>query len=502
MSKQHYLALDLGAESGRAIIGTLSDGVLTLTEPHRFQNTPVKTPSGLHWAVPALWQEIKNGIRRAAQIAPLQSIGLDTWGVDFALLDKDSNLLGNPYHYRDTRTNGMLEEAFRRVPREQIFAQTGIQFLPINTLYQLLAMVIARDPQLESAQTFLTIPDLFNHWLSGSVCCEFTNATTTQCFHPLSRGWAFPLLEALGIPTHIFPPTCEPGTHLGRLLPATAKETGAGPISVIAPACHDTGSAVVAVPASTADFAWLSSGTWSILGAEVDQPVLNEKALAYNLTNEGGVFGTWRLSKNIMGLWLVQECRREWGLTYDELTRLAAEARPFLAVIDPDRGEFLHPGNMPEKIRRSCAETGQPVPEAQGEVIRVILESLALKYRYVLARLEEVAGKRLDPLHIIGGGVNNHLLNQFTADATGRTVIAGPVEATAIGNILMQALTLGELDSLRQARRLVRHSFGAEEYHPGGGDRHGSAAGTPSRVVGGAGDGWEGAYRRLKSLLP
>jgi len=491
MKEENYLALDLGAESGRAIVGTIAGNTLSLAETHRFANSPVRGPSGLHWHVANLWREIETGIALSARRFPLQCLALDTWGVDFGLLDGDGQLLGNPYHYRDARTDGMLQEAFRRVPREEIFARTGIQFMQINTLYQLLAMVIARDPRLDAARTFLTIPDLFNHWLSGSVCCEFTNATTTQCFNPLSRSWAFPLLEALGIPTHIFPSICEPGTPLGPLLPAVASETGAGPISVIAPACHDTGSAVVAVPAGNADFAWLSSGTWSILGAEVDRPVLSTKALAYNLTNEGGVFGTWRLSKNITGLWLVQECKREWGLAYDELTRLAAEARPFLAVIDPDHGEFLHPGDMPEKIRRFCTDSEQPVPATQGEVIRVILESLALKYRYVLERLEEATGRRLDPLHIIGGGVNNRLLSQLSADATGRTVIAGPVEATAIGNILMQALTLGELDSLRQARRLVRHSFGVEEYHPGDGGY--SLA---------AGDDWEAAYRRLESLLP
>jgi sugar (pentulose or hexulose) kinase len=440
MKDRHYLALDLGAESGRALIGTIADGTLSLLETHRFANQPLNQASGMYWDVPNLWREIKNGISASAGKFRLNSLAIDTWGVDFSLLDQDGKLLGNPHHYRDTRTDGMLEAAFARLPREEIFRQTGIQFMQINTLYQLLSMVIAKDPKLETAQTFLTIPDLFNYWLSGRISCEFTNATTTQCFNPLSRSWAFPLLEALSIPTRIFPSVCEPGSSLGLMLPAVARETHAGPVQVIAPACHDTGSAVAAVPANNTDFAWLSSRTWSILGTEVRQPVLGEKALEYNFTNEGGVFGTWRLSKNIMGLWLVQECKREWNLSFDEITHLAKEAKPFVAVIDPDSNIFLHPGDMPDKIRKFYADSEQTVPETQGEIIRVVLESLALKYRFVLERLEELAEKHLDPLHIFGGGVKNRLLNQFSADATGRTVIAGPVEATAIGNILMQAI--------------------------------------------------------------
>jgi rhamnulokinase len=287
----------------------------------------------------------------------------------------------------------------------------------------------------------------------------------------------------MGIPTDIFPFICPPGTRLGRLLQGVATETGAGAIPVIAPACHDTGSAVAAVPSENADFAWLSSGTWSILGTEAREPVLGPKALGYNFTNEGGVSRTWRLSKNIMGLWLLQECKREWGLTYEELTRQAAEAKPFLAIIDPDDSSFLHPGNMPEKIRRFCADTNQPIPQTQGEIVRVALESLALKYRFVLERLEELTGKHLEPLHIFGGGTKNRLLNQFSANATGRIVVTGPVEATAIGNIVMQAITLGELDSLAASRRMVRRSFEIVEYHP------------EKR------DGWEQAFEKLKSLL-
>jgi rhamnulokinase len=483
MPQAHYLAIDLGAESGRTIVGTIAGGSLSLAETRRFPNQPIRLPSGLHWDADSLWREIKTGITASARSFPLDSLALDAWGVDFALLDGEGALLGNPYHYRDTRTDGMLAEAMRRVPRQQIYDQTGIQFMQINTLYQLLSMVVAQDTQIEAAQTFLTIPDLFNYWLSGRMCCEFTNATTTQCFNPHRRAWALPLLEALGVPTHIFPAVCEPGTLLGSLLPAVADETGIRPIPVIAPACHDTGSAVAAVPVENEDFAWISSGTWSIMGAEVTQPNLSAEALACNFTNEGGVFGTWRLSKNIMGLWLVQECKREWGLSYAEITRMAAEAQPFLAVINPDDAAFLHPGDMPEKIRAYCTKSGQAVPQDRGEMARVVLESLALKYRLTLGQLEELTSRRLDPIHIIGGGTKNRLLNQLTADCTGRNVVIGPVEATAIGNILMQAITLGHLESLTAARALVRRSFEVETYLP-----------THQ-------EGWDEAYRKLLSLI-
>lgn len=462
-----YLAIDLGAESGRTILGSIENGKLTLTETHRFPNGPIQLPDGLHWDVLRLWNDIQTGIAITAAKAPLVSLALDAWGVDFALLDQNGALLGNPHHYRDARTDGMLEKAFRCVPREQIFAQTGLQFMQINTLYQLLSMVEQKSPLLDTAQTFLTIPDLFNYWLSGAIFCEFTNATTTQCFDPVRRAWALPLLEKLDIPTRILPPICEPGTALSSLRPEIAVKTGAGLIPVIAPACHDTGSAVVAVPAEGGDFAWLSSGTWSIMGAEVNEPCLNAKALEYNFTNEGGVFGTWRLSKNIMGLWLVQECKREWNISYDEITQIAAAAQPFLAVIDPDAEIFLHPGDMPAKIQKFCAESGQPVPQSRGEIVCVALESLALKYRLVLERLETLTGKHLTPLYIIGGGTKNRLLSQLTADCIHRPVIAGPVEATAIGNLLMQAITLGHLSNLGEARAVVRNSFDVETFRPG-----------------------------------
>lgn len=486
---RNYLAIDLGAESGRTMLGTLLDEKLTLTETHRFPNAPVRLPDGLHWDVLGQWTKIKAGIAATVKNGvELSSLGVDTWAVDFALLDKNGALLGNPYHYRDTRTDGMLDEAFRRMPREKLFSHTGIQFMQLNTLYQLLAMVCEKSPILDIAQAFVTVPDLLNYWLCGEITNEFTNATTTQCLDPIKRDWSQPVLEAMGIPAHLFRSVTAPGTQIGKLLPDIAGETGAGEVRVLLPACHDTGSAVVAVPAQNQDFAWISSGTWSIMGAEVKEPALGEKALGYNFTNEGGVFDTWRLSKNIMGLWIVQECRREWGrqgqeYSYDEMTRLAAESEAFLAVINPDDDAFFHPGDMPDRIRQHCKRTGQRVPQTKGEVLRVVLESLALKYRWVLERTEELSGKQLAPIHIIGGGTKNRLLNQFTADATNRTVVTGPVEATAIGNVLMQAIGQVHLSSLAEARTVVRNSFEVEEYIPG------------------HRDGWDDAYKKLLNLL-
>jgi rhamnulokinase len=359
--------------------------------------------------------------------------------------------------------------------------------MQFNSLYQLLSMVLDDSPALQIAETFLTIPDLLNYWLTGRAVCEFTNATTTQCYNPILKDWDRPLLDRLGIPSHIFPEIVPPGTNLGRPLPDVIEQVGldaqASP-SVIAPACHDTGSAVAAVPASQPGFAWISSGTWSVVGAEWPKPILSEQSLAYNFTNEGGVWDTFRFSRNVMGLWLVQECRRTWAgqgtdLSYAELTQMAGQAEPFQSVIDPDSPEFFKPGDMPGRIRDYCRRTGQVVPETNAAVIRCVLESLALKYRWVLERLEEMVGQRLEPIHIIGGGTQNRLLNQFTADATGKPVVAGPVEATAIGNLLMQAISSGTVHTLEAGRQIVRDSFPPDIFEP--------ASQT----------GWDTAYRRL-----
>jgi rhamnulokinase len=487
----NFLAFDLGAESGRAMLGRFDGERLALSEIHRFANVPVALPDGLHWDVLRLWAEIKQGMALAARDygAGLAGLGLDTWGVDFALLDREGGLVANPHHYRDSRTDGMIEEAFRRVPRAEIFEQTGIQIMPINGLYQLLSMVVSRSPALEVARTFLTIPDLFNYWLTGRMVCEFSNATTTQCYDPRRRDWARPLLDGLGIPTAIFPAIVPSGTVLGRLLPSVAEETGLGDLPVVAPACHDTGSAVAAVPAAGPGFAWISSGTWSVMGAELPAPVIDTQSLAFNITNEGGVCGTFRFSKNVMGLWLVQECRRTWArqgeeYSYDDLTRMAAQAAPFQAVVDPDYGEFLRPGDMPARVHAYCQATGQAAPESKEAIIRCLLEGIALKYRWVLERLEEIVGRRLDPIHIVGGGTRNRLLSQFTADATGRRVVTGPAEATAAGNVMVQAMALGHVASLDEARAVVRDSFDVQTFEPTG-DR----------------SGWEEAYAKLLGLL-
>ncbi|MCA9926915.1 MAG: rhamnulokinase [Anaerolineales bacterium] len=480
----NFLAFDLGAESGRAMLGQFDGGRLALTEVHRFANVPVRLPDGLHWDVLRLWHEIQRGLAQARQQAEPAGIGLDTWGVDFALLDRQGGLLGNPFHYRDGRSDNMLDEAFRRAGKQAIFDHTGIQFMSINTLYQLLSLVVAESPALAMAHTFLTIPDLFNYWLTGRKVSEFTIATTTQCYDPLRGDWATSLLAQVGIPAHIFPDIVPPGTVLGSL-----RSEWGPPVSVIAPACHDTGSAVAAVPATGDKFAWISSGTWSIMGAEVERAVINGRSLSANMTNEGGVNGTFRFSRNIMGLWLVQECRRAWAqqgrdYTYETLTNMAAATAPLQAIIDPDDADFLKPGDMPARIQAYCLRTGQAVPESRGAIVRCALESLALKYRWVLAQLEAILGYRLDPIHIIGGGTQNTLLNRFTADAMGRQVIAGPVEAASVGNVLVQAMALGHIGSLTEGRALVGRSFAVEVYEPVG-----------DRAV------WDEGYGRLLKLL-
>ncbi len=469
-----FLALDLGAASVRGVVGRFDGDRLELAEVHRFPNGPVRILDSLHWDVLRLFDEIKRGLARCVQEhgAELAGIGLDTWGVDFALLDRDGALLGNPYHYRDRRTDGMMEEVFRRVPREEVFELTGIQFLQLNTLYQIFSMALQESPALAAADTLLMTPDLFNFWLTGRQVSEFTIATTSQLYDPRQGTWSKALFEKLGLPFHILPEIVPPGTVLGPLLPSVAKEVGLGEVPVIAPACHDTGSAVAAVPARGRDYAYISSGTWSVMGVEVTEPIITAQSLANNFSNEGGVEGTFRFLKNIMGLWLVQECRRMWAkagedLSYAALTEIAAQAPPFGPIVDPDDHVFLHPGDMPAAIQAFCQRTGQPVPEDKGAIIRCALESLALKYRFTLGELESVLGRELGTIHIVGGGSQNQLLCQLTADATGRLVVAGPVEATAVGNIVMQALARGYVASLDEARQVVRRSFDVVTYEPG-----------------------------------
>jgi len=469
MSK--FLAFDLGAESGRAVVGHLEDDNLRLEEIHRFPNGPVQVLDSLHWDVLRLWSEIKHGLGLAAKAysGDLASIGLDTWGVDFGLLAADDTLLGNPYHYRDRRTDGLMEAAFQIVPRAEIYGQTGIQFMQLNSLYQLFAMARASSPALAAARTLLHMPDLFNFWLCGRKASEFTIATTSQCYNPRAGDWARDMLDRLGVPSHIFGEIVSPGTMLGRLRDSVCNETGCPAIPIVASAGHDTASAVAAVPATGSDYIYLSSGTWSVMGVELAEPSITEQSLAYDFTNEGGVGGAFRFLKNIMGLWLVQECRREWARagqshSYGHLAQLAADSPAFGPLVSLADTRFLPPGDMPGRIQLYCRETGQVVPETLGQVVRCALESLALEYRWVAERLDEMVGHRLPTLHIFGGGSQNRLLNQFAADATGRTVVAGPVEATAIGNVLVQAIALGHLADLTEARALVRRSFEVEVF--------------------------------------
>lgn len=466
------LAFDLGAESGRGVLGQFDGRRLQLEVVHRFPNGPVHTLDALHWDVLRLYSEMLAGLRKcAADHGGIASLGIDTWGVDFALLGRDGGLLGNPRHYRDPHTEGVMDAVLQRVPRSEIYRQTGIQFMSINTLWQLLALQRARSPLLEIAQHLLFIPDLLNYWFTGIKVNEFTDASTSQLLNPQRRAWATELIQAVGLPGHIFGTLVQPGTVLGPLRPAIATDTNIGPVPVIAPGTHDTASAVAAVPAQGESWAYISSGTWSLMGVELPGPLLNDRALEYNFTNEGGVYGTIRFLKNIMGLWLVQECRRAWeraGKTYgyDELARLAEAAPPFVSLVQPDDPAFLLPANMPAAIGDFCRKSGQPVPSEPGPVVRCALESLALQYRWVLERLEEMTGRRLDVIHIVGGGSQNELLCQLAADCCNRRVIAGPVEATAIGNVLVQAVALGLLGSLADGRAVVRESFAVRTYEP------------------------------------
>jgi rhamnulokinase len=474
---RNYLALDLGASGGRAIIGRFDGERLALEEVHRFANGPVHLPSArgdsLHWDAPRLFVEIQEGLKKAAACcgADLASLGLDTWGVDYGLLDRNDRLVGLPYHYRDRRNDTMLDEAFRRVPRAEIFAATGIQFMQLNALYQLLAQQIEDPEVLARTRTFLMIPDLLNFWLTGQKVSERTIASTSQMLDPYRPVWATDLLDRLGIPTHFLPPVIEAGTVLGDLLPAVLEETGARGVQVVAPGTHDTASAVAAVPAESPDYAYVSSGTWSLMGVETPQPVVNEKALAFNVTNEGGVCDTIRLLKNITGLWVIQECRRAWllessAISWDAIVALAAAAPAFTAFIDVDAADFLQPGDMPARIRAYCARTGQSVPADRGTVARIVFESLALKYRRTLEMLDELVGHRLAVLHIMGGGTQNRLLSRLAASAIGRPVVAGPIEATAAGNLLMQMLATGAISSLAEGRAVIRRSFSTERFEP------------------------------------
>ena len=474
-----YLALDLGAESGRAIAGSFDGVRLTIREVHRFPNVPVRRGDSVHWDLPTLFEEVKRGIAAAASryADSLVSVGVDTWGVDYGLLDGQGKLLGLPYQYRDPRTAGIQDSVMERLGRDFLYEQSGIQLMEMNTLYQLLS---EPPDRLDQASRLLFIPDLINYWLTGQMATERTFASTSQMYDVGKAGWAYPLLDAVGLPAHMLGNIRDAGESLGPLLPRVAEETGASDVDVVLPGTHDTASAVAAVPASEDSWAFLSSGTWSLLGIETPGPVMNERAKAFELGNEVGVLGTMRPLKNISGLWLVQQCRATWEdegdpLSYAELTRLAETSTPFSALIDPDDPSFTPAGDMPSRVVEFCLTTGQEPPTTRGEMVRTILESLALRYRMVLEAIEGIIEERKETLHIVGGGGQNFLLNQFTANAVGRQVVVGPVEATAAGNILMQMFSDGEISSLAEGREIVRRSFEPTTYLPEDADEWGEA---------------------------
>jgi rhamnulokinase len=476
MKQKVYLAVDLGAESGRVIAGIWNGKKLQLDEIHRFPNGGVWLGESLRWDVMRLWAEIHNGLALAGKKfgSKIVSVGADTWGVDFVLLNKQNEILGQPYHYRDARTRGALEHAFKKVPRAEIYAQTGIQFMELNSLYQLLAWQEHSPAILDAADTLLFMPD-FLHWaMCGAKLAEFTIASTSQCVHPIKHDWSLPLLNKLGLPTHFLPPIVPPGTTLGTIRNSLAERTGLTGVKVVAPPSHDTASAVAGVPTANtgaSNWAYISSGTWSLMGVEVKNAVLSARALELNMTNEGGIDGTYRLLKNIMGLWLVQQCKRSFdaaggNFDYAQLAALAAQVPPCRSIVDANDPRFLNPPDMPKAIQTFCRETKQPVPKTPGELVRCAYESLALKYREVLGSLEELTGIPIDVIHIVGGGSQSRLLNQFTADACQRPVVAGPVEATAMGNLLTQIRADGELDSLGGMREVVLASGGVQHHAP------------------------------------
>ncbi len=500
MTQKAYLAVDMGASSGRHVLGLFDGNKLRLEEVYRFENGPVEADGRLYWDLLGQWTHVRQGLRAAAEKCKhVASVGVDAWGVDFGLLAGGDELLGNPYHYRDGRTNGMMEKAFEIVPREEIFRHTGLQFMQLNTLYQLLAMKLAGSPLLDVAETLLMVPDLFHWLLTGVKCNEMTEASTSQLYNPVKGGWATELLEKFSLPTRILGRIEQPGTTLGPLRLNLAAETGLEGTKVVLPGSHDTASAVMAVPASVKpgewpDWCYISLGTWALMGVESPRPVVNDTVLRLNFTNEGGVGGTTRLLKNIAGLWLVQECRRAWNLAganldWEALNRLGAAAQPLRRFVNPDAPDFLAPGDMPQAIAEFCRRTGQSVPEDKGAVLRCALESIAMKFRQVFGLCEELSeGDRSDlpqsgpegashksdlspsggieTIHIVGGGTRNRQLCQAAADACGRRVVTGPIEATAVGNLMMQALADGEVSSIAEAREVIRRSFPVEEYEP------------------------------------
>ena len=488
-----YLAVDLGAGSGRVIAGIMSQGKLSLEEVNRFENVPIQKEGGLFWDFEALWKGILEGLKLSVDrygAERILSIGVDTWGVDYGFLDADGKLLADLRHYRDPRNKGVMDDLFQRVSADTIFEKTGIQFMDINTLTQMGAVMEDPDSALPEAEQFLMIPDLIAHRLTGVAKCERTNASTTQLYDPVKKDWSRTLFQALGLSLDVAPELVEPGATLGVILPEIVEKTGlSSETKVVTVGSHDTASAVAAVPAEpSSNFAYLSSGTWSLLGVEIDEPIITQLAREYNFTNEVGVFDTIRLLKNINGLWLVQECRRvwkeegnDWG--YFDLAKMAAGAERLQSFIDPDDPRFAGRCDMPAEIADYCRETGQIVPEGPAQILRLVTDSLALKVRFVLDRLEKLIDRPIDILHIIGGGGQNDQLNMSISSSINRPVIVGPYEATAAGNLMMQEVASGRLDSLEEGRALIRNSFATKRFEP----QH------PKE--------WEEAYQRFAKLI-
>lgn len=490
MSTERFVAFDFGAESGRAILGSIGGKKIRLEELHRFSNEQINVSGHIYWDLTYLMEELKKGLRSLVRHGhrELLGLGVDTWGVDFGLVGRNNQVLGHPFAYRDPRTQGVMEKAFQLMSRERMYHRTGIQFMPFNSVFQLLSMVESESPFLEKCETLLFMPDLFNFLLTGQKHSEYTIASTSQLLNAKKKNWEPEIFEKLRLPFDIMAPVVPPGISIGRLLPEIAEETGMLPVDVIAPASHDTASAVAAVPAWSSNWAYLSSGTWSLLGVEVDAPVITKDSLKYNFTNEGGVAGTIRFLRNAMGLWLIQRCLKSWheqgdSLGYDELESLAREAQEFKCIVDPDDKTFLNPPDMPAAIVGFCRRTGQPLPEYKGEFVRCILESLALKYRFIIERINAMRPESVEVLHIVGGGSRNELLNQFTADATGLPVIAGPVEATAVGNIMVQAIAKKVLSGIEEGRKMVARSFPLKDFHPADQDK------------------WSRIYDRIKGMF-
>ena len=490
MNRKYFLAFDLGASSGRAILGILADGKLELTEIHRFVNQMQLINGHYFWNIFSLFNELKTGLKKCIKEFGIQpeSIGVDTWGVDFVHLNKEGLILSLPFAYRDSRTNTSMDDLFQIIPQNEVYAQTGIQFMQFNSLFQLFSMVKDQSSLLEITDSILFMPDALNYLFSGVKKSEFSIASTSQMIVPGTCDWNYELLEKAGIPANMLEEIILPGTILGKIQDEVARETGSKSIPVIAVAGHDTGSAIVSVPSTLDNFAYISSGTWSLMGIESKKPIISDRTHEMNFTNEGGVDGTTRFLKNIMGMWLIQEVQRIWAekdivYAWPEMVELARNSEPFKFLINPDDNRFLNPIDMPQTICDFCIKTGQGEPQTHGEIIRCIYDSLALKYRYTLEQIHSVSDQSIEVIHIIGGGANNHFLNQLTADATGLMVIAGPTEATAIGNILIQAKALGYVGSVNEIRKIIDNSFGLIKF-------------IPSKEL-----DWEAAYERYLRII-